>query len=191
VALQAGVVLADQARPGARLLGQRVEHGPEPRIDGRDLGDLAVAAEADVGVVAEVDGPRAARRDAVPLHAGLGEDEHLRRLRHLQLAQEGAEVPEIVLPGQPCRARVEALLQARHGVVGRGRGVVDGRALDVRPAGGGDDGGQQEQPAGAKVTGGGRVDHGRTPAGRRLLDILIQIKYHGREGRQGRITANS
>src|SRR5262249_36001083 len=94
--------------------------------------DVAVLAEADVDLVAEVQGARRLRADAVPLEAGLGEDEHLRRRRHGQLTQQGGQVAEVVLEAQRRLARVETLLQAGDRVV-RGRlAVADGWRLDVR-----------------------------------------------------------
>src|SRR5262249_20183424 len=131
VADQAGVALARELRPFRLLLVQRVEDRAELRVDGRHFEDDAVPAKADVGVIAEVHGPRRRRLDALALEARLGEDQRLRGDRHVQLAQQRAQVADLVVVVQAALPRAEALLQPGAGVAPRGRAVLDRLTLNV------------------------------------------------------------
>src|SRR5581483_10517275 len=84
------------------------------------------------------------RGDAVPLQARLGEDQRLRRGRHVQLLQQRAEVAGLVIEVK-AELAVEAFLQARDGVVRLGSAVVDRLAVEVVGAGWGRQQARQQQ----------------------------------------------
>ena len=77
-----GPLSFDRACRTRRPVADRRPRSPARRPTGK----------ANVNVVVEVNGSRRARRDAVSLQAGLGEDEHLRLDRHVErLQQRGSD----------------------------------------------------------------------------------------------------
>ncbi len=121
--------LADQLRSVVVSLVERVEDGAQLRVGDGHLDVVAGVAVAHVNVVVEVDRSRGARRDAIALHAGLREDEHLRFRRDFKSFQERSQVSQSRLAGKFDLAAVEGRLQARDAVVRRRLTVFDRRLL--------------------------------------------------------------
>ena len=135
--------VAEQARLGlplrdGLLLGRLVER-VERRADGlvgrRDLDHPAAEAEADHHVVVEVDRAGGLGRDPLALQARLREDQHLRRLGHVERAEQRPQVAVLRLEFELRRPRVEPLLEPRDRIPRRRRAVIDRVALDVLPGG--------------------------------------------------------
>ena len=131
--------MAEQARLGlscrdglllARLL-ERVVRRADGVVDRRDLDHLAAEAEADHHLVVEIDRPRRLGRDPLALQARLREDEDLRRLGDVELAEQRPEVAVLRLELELRRSRGEPFLELRDRVARLRRTVVDRGTLDV------------------------------------------------------------
>src|SRR5947209_3345330 len=142
MAQEARVALPREDRPVPGLLLERVEDGAELRIDGADLHHRAVLAVADVHVVVEIQGARRLRGDTAALQARLGENEHLRRARYMELVEQPGEIAHALVEDRPELSGVNALLQPANAVVGPGLAVADRLLLELVAAG---DGCREEQ----------------------------------------------
>ena len=133
VAQQARLGLASRYGLPLGHLVERIERRPDDFVGRRELDHAAAKAEADHDVVVEVDRARGLGRDPVALKARLREDEHLRRLGHVEFPQQRTQVAMIRLEIEFGRPLGDAILEPRDRISGRRRAVIDRVALDVLP----------------------------------------------------------
>ena len=123
------VLLPPEPRLLRRLLRNRIENGPLPRILGGDFQQIGAANPADSHRVVEVEGARVLLVDLAGLKAGLGIHQHLRRHRHVQRLEHRRQVTGLGVESQRHRSMGQALVQFRHrGVRGR-TAIRDGRMV--------------------------------------------------------------
>src|SRR5581483_6222714 len=92
----------------------------------------------------------------------LGEDQYLRRLGHVEVLEQVAQVAVPLVVGQGRLARRELFLQAGDGIGGRGGAVADRVGVDV---GGGNEGAGGEQEGEGRQRRAGGVSHGLSSTG--------------------------
>ena len=103
-----------------RGVGQRVEDGAAPGIDGRDLEHATVRHEPDIDIVIEIDRAWGTGRDVLVLEARFREHQDLRGNRDVQLAEQGRQRPLPVVERERRLAGRDTLRESCHRVVQAG-----------------------------------------------------------------------
>jgi hypothetical protein len=125
--------LASEDGRGRRLV-ERVEDDALLRIVGGELEDGRAGVVADGDRLVEEESARVLRAGVGPLHAGFREHEQLRFLRHAKRVQDAEQITGARVAPESARVVCEGLIQRRHAIAGRSRGVLNGRMF-VQDAG--------------------------------------------------------
>jgi hypothetical protein len=97
----------------------------ETRISSQDNSLLRRPIARQASLIIKIEGARGFGGDALALKGGLGEDEHLRGLGHLQLFQQGGQVPVGRIITQPQLPVFDPFAQTFYRPFGFGLAVMD------------------------------------------------------------------